>query len=732
MTTSVVTRSLNRLWCLLGFAAVLTLPTPPCFADVRLPSIFSDHMVLQQNQTIRVWGWSDPGESVTVSFSDHTATTAPNNSGRWQVELPGVGASSTPQKLVVKGNNTIEVEDVLVGEVWLCSGQSNMAWTVARSSNADEEIAAAKHPLIRHIAIPKTPSFQPKDDAPAQWQICSPETAGNFTACGYFMARELHQQLGVPIGLVNSSWGGTRVEPWTPPVGFKNVDALQDIYQSIVGRTPGTDVYQDRLRTHLDATQSWLENAEQSLRKNEGVTANPSFPAELMPFTRHQDPTMLFNGMIHPVLGFPIKGAIWYQGEANHSEGMLYTEKKKALINGWRERWQQGDFPFYFVQIAPYTYGNENPEILAQFWEAQEAVQHQVPHTGMVVINDIATTNNIHPPAKQEVGKRLAGLALKNDYGRTELVAYSPTFDSLEILQGKLKVNFTNTGGGLTTRDGKAPTHFEIIGPGSAGFQPASADIAGDSVILQSADVSSPVAFRFAWHKTAEPNLMGGTGLPVGAVRGGTVPAFVDTLPIDDQYELVYDLDLSNLGPTIEYDIDHSDHVKDFDRIAYLLELVTNDGKPQSLFVSMDAFTDDAKKIGIPTTESGAHFQTKIGAMDVYSNVADLQTGTAIQTGNIEFWPNNYSPNNSSKVNGASNNRYDFGDSPGEPTNGYGSMQIHNTAAKQTLFAINQWRSGDNADIGIGNSNGETRDWTFAKNANSYRSKRLRIYVQTR
>ncbi|WP_044250674.1 sialate O-acetylesterase [Rhodopirellula sp. SWK7] len=702
------------------------------FADVRLPSVFSDHMVLQQQQKLRIWGWADPGESVNVRFGENSATAQPDESGRWQVELPAVDANATPQSLIVQGNNTVEVSDVLVGEVWLCSGQSNMEWTVARSSNADAEIAAANYPLIRHIAIPKTPEFRPRNDVPAQWQICSPETAGRFTACGYFMARELFQELNVPIGLVNSSWGGTRVEPWTPPVGFQRIDALQDIYQSIIGRTPGTDAYNSKLSAHIDATQSWIDDAKQSLRSGDVLTPNPTYPSDLTPFTSHQDPTMLFNGMIHPVLGFPIRGAIWYQGESNHGEGMLYTEKKKALIGGWRERWQQGDFPFYYVQIAPYQYGNEDPAILARFWEAQAAVQQAVDHTGMVVINDIATIGNIHPPGKQEVGKRLAMLALKNDYGRSELIANSPEFESLEIIGRQLKVVFNNTGGGLKTRDGKAPTHFEIIGPGSAGFQTATATIDGDAVLLTSDKVDTPVAFRFAWHKLAEPNLMGSTGLPVGTTRGGEVPAFVDTLPIGDGYEIVYDLDLSKLGEDIHYDVDNSDSIESFDRIGYLLELASVDGAERTLFVSMDAFTDEVEKIGVPTFASGAHFQCSVESLDIYSNVDGITTGTGLETGNIEFWPNNYGPSNDSKVKGASNQLYDTGDSPSTPVNGYGSMQVHNFGAKQTLFAINKWNAGNKADIGIGNSNGDTRDWTFTGNANSYDSKRLRVYVRTK
>ncbi|QEF98645.1 hypothetical protein Mal15_27000 [Stieleria maiorica] len=698
-------------------------------ADVRLPGFIGDHMVLQQQQPVRLWGWADAGETVEVSLAENKATATPDETGRWQVELPAMDASNSPQTLTVKGNNTIQVNDVLVGEVWLCSGQSNMEWSVAASANAKAEIAAADYPLIRHIKIPRNPSTTPLDDVSAPWNVCSPDTAGSFTACGYYMARRLHQDLGVPIGLINSSWGGTRVEPWTPPVGFRTVDALEGIYKSVVQRTPGSESYQATLEKHIDATRQWIDGASDALRSGTAVQPSPAFPEGLLPFKSHQDPTMLYNGMIHALVGFPIRGAIWYQGESNHAEGMLYFEKKKALIGGWRTLWKQGDFPFYYVQIAPFQYGDEDPTILPRFWEAQAATE-QLPNTGMVVINDIATLDNIHPPNKQDVGNRLALLALKNDYGKEDLVAHSPEMESMEILDGRLKITFRNTGGGLKTRDGNPPRHFEVIGAGSGGYQPADATIDGDAVILSSDAVDNPVAFRFAWDKLAEPNLTGGTGLPVGAFRGGEEPDFLSTLAIDREYQLVYDIDLGKLNQRVQYDLDHSDDVSAFDRIGYLLELGTGAGQDQAVFVSMNAFTDDAKKIGLPTASSGAHFQQSVEAMDVFSSTDSVDQGRAIATGNIEFWPSNYGPANKAGVKNASGSRFDFGDEPAPPTAGYGSMQVHNFGKRQTVFAINHWSAADRADIGIGNSPGDNRDWTFSANAGSYAKKRLRVYVR--
>ncbi len=727
-TPSISPRKLPAAWALLIMAGLAQmLLSPQLSADIRLPGFYGDHMVLQQKKPIKLWGWSDANESVTATIGNHSATASANAQGKWQLELPAMDASDQAHTLTLEGKNSIELRDILIGEVWLCSGQSNMEWSVQQSSNATAEIAAAQFPLIRHIKIAHRPSNVALDDVKSSWQLCSPETVPAFTACGYFMARHLHEELNVPIGLINSSWGGTRVEPWTPPVGFQKVDSLQDIYQSVITRTPGNPEYKKQLTAHIDGVQQWLTLAKQAVNSLEPLGASPAYPASLTPFKSHQDPTMLYNGMIHPLVGFPIRGAIWYQGESNMGEGMLYFEKKKALIHGWRELWGQGDFPFYFVQIAPFNYGGD-PKGLAEFWEAQSAVT-SLSNTGMVVINDIATVNNIHPPNKQDVGLRLANLALKNDYGQSKLVATSPEFDSTERLGRSLKVKFKNTGGGLKTRNDKAPTHFEIIGPGSDGFQPAKATIAGDSVMLKSNGVNSPTAFRFAWHKLAEPNLCGGTGLPVSAVRGGQVPKFTDTLPLGSQYKLVYEIDLARLSADIKYDVDHSKNFKRFDRVGYLVELDSTEFGPQAVFVTMNAFTDDVKKIGIPTVASQAHFQQQVDDMEVYSSLKALQSGK-IATGNIEFWPNNYGKLNSNNVNGASVSIYDFGDEPTEPQAGYGCMQIHNFGAKQTLFAINHWRVGAQSDIGIGNSKSQNSDWTFTQNASKYSSKKLSVFVR--
>ncbi|QNN25486.1 sialate O-acetylesterase [Planctomycetales bacterium ZRK34] len=695
---------------------------------VKLPGFFNDHMVLQRQMPIAVWGWADPGEMVEVTLGDDTVKTTANQDGQWKVALPKREAGGPLTLSIVSPSGKITINDVLVGEVWLCSGQSNMEWTVNRSNNAQAEIAAATDDQIRHIKIPRVPSPSPREDISAPWQVCSPDTAGNFTAAGYFMAVKLRKELNVPIGLINSSWGGTRIEPWTPPVGFEMVPALKWYVEWINKRTPTNPAYRKGIEDYIAKANQWIDSAEKALKSNQAVAPMPAFPDDLKQSTNHQDPTMLYNGMIHALVGYSMRGAIWYQGESNHGEGMMYYEKTKALVEGWRKLWGIGDFPYYYVQIAPYQYGNEPPHVLAEFWEAQAACE-QIPNTGMVVINDIATLNNIHPPNKQDVGDRLARLALHRTYGREDVVDSGPTFKAMKIEGDSLRITFDNTAGGLTWRDGKPGPYFQIIGEG-AGWQTADAKIDGDSVILTSPKVKKPAAMRFAWHKLAEPNLVNGAGLPTSAFRAGEVPKPDFLSQIDDAagYKLVYDVDLAKL-PNISYTQDNAKAAGKFDRVAYLLELQPGNDAARYVWVSMKAFTDDASKLGVPTAASGAFFAQKVDAMTVSSNVDSIKAGANLP-GNIEFWPNNYGTPNVKAVPGADNAVYDTGDQPAEPRDGYGCMQIHNYPAKQTIMAFNNWKAGSGADLGIGNSEGKTRDWTFNGNAGSYAYKRLRIFVR--
>ena len=704
-------------------------------AEVRLPKVFSSHMVLQQEKPLVIWGWAEPNEKVTVEVATGSQQVQANERGEWKAVLPAMKAGG-PYNLTVTGSNTVRFEDVMVGEVWLCSGQSNMEMGIGACLDAQKEIAAADYPGIRLLLVTKSFKPEPQNDIEGTWKVCSPKTVaeggwGGFSACAYYFGRELHKKLGVAVGLIDSSWGGTRIEPWTPPEGFTAVPALKREFELVELGDPRTAAHQQRLEQVLQETERWQAAARQALTAHALVPPMPTYPAELLPPHDVQQATALYNGMIYPLHPFALRGAIWYQGESNSTEGMLYAEHMKALIGGWRQVWGEGDFPFYFVQIAPYNYGG-NPEIIGEFWEVQAAAQ-AVANTGMAVITDIGDLKDIHPKNKQEVGRRLALWALAKTYGQANLVYSGPTFKAMAIEGGTLRLSFDHVGGGLASHDGKPLNWFEVIDADEGGFVPAEARIDGSTVVLSAPAVKHPVAMRFAWSMLAEPNLMNAEGLPAGAFHTGTVPKR-DLLglkvPEAKDYQLVYDLDLGKLGAEITYGVDnHSKVQQPFDRIAYFLELQGADKETHYLYVSMDAFTDALDKIGVPTAKSGARFQQNVANMNVYSNVKGIVTGAGLKGGNIEFWPNNYGPVNSANVPNASGQVYDFGDETADPVDGYGSMQVHNHDARQTLFALNHWKEGSRADLGIGNQPAENTDWTFAGNAGSYQMKRLRVLV---
>jgi sialate O-acetylesterase len=460
----------------LPFVLLMSLAVCTVDAAIKLPAIIGNNMVLQRDEAVPVWGWDNPGTKVTVSMCDAKVSATADDKGKWCVQLPAMPAGG-PHVITIEGTNTVKVENVLVGEVWICSGQSNMEWPVAASTNAAAEVAAADRPQIRHIKIEHIPADKARDDVTSGgWQVTTPQTVGGFTAVGYFFARHLQDQLKVPVGLIGSNWGGTRIEPWTPPAGFKAVPALKDI----------------------------SDNLDKFPQKNADGSIN------------HQTPLALYNGMIAGLVPYGIRGAIWYQGESNNGEGMLYAEKMKALISGWRSLWNKPEMPFYFVQLAPFRYGG-NGEALPGIWEAQTATL-SIPNTGMAVTVDISELGDIHPKNKQDVGKRLALWALAKIHGQKDLVYSGPLFKAMAVEGNKVRICFDNVGSGLVSRDGKPLTCFKIAGEDKK-FVDAKAEIDGQAVVVSADGVDKPVAVRFGWHQESEPNLSNKEGLPVSPFR---------------------------------------------------------------------------------------------------------------------------------------------------------------------------------------------------------------------
>ena len=725
---------------ILSLAIAGCLAAAPAHAEVRLPKIFGSHMVLQQGKPIQLWGWANPGETTTAQLGEAKQSTIANDKGEWKLSLPAMKAGG-PHTLKIAGSSEVIFEDVMIGEVWLCSGQSNMEMGMKKFHISPQEIAAANYPGIRLMLVENRWTPRPQNDIEGTWKVCTPQTIAEggwdgFSATAYYFGREIHQTLGVAVGLIDSDWGGTRIESWTPPEGFAAVPALKDESDRVQLANPESDAHKQRLQQALGQLDQWHQAARDALLAGQAAPPAPNLPGELSGPQDLQQATALYNGMIHPLAPFAIRGTIWYQGESNMGDGMRYAERMKALVSGWRKVWGQGDFPFYFVQIAPYNYANRPPETEAEIWEAQAAAAREIPNAGMVVTNDVGDLNDIHPQDKPTVGHRLALLALAKTYGKSDLTCSGPVFKAIKAEGDQLRVRFDHTDGGLVTRDGKAPDWFEIIDAEEGGFVRAEARISGDSVVLSSPEMKHPVAMRFAWSQIATPNLMNGKGLPAGAFRAA-LDVWQDWIgthvPEAKDYELVYDLDLTRLGASIPYDADkHQEIRKPFDRIAYALELQDANLRMRHLFVSMDAFTDDPARIGVPTASSGAAFQQNVTNMNVYSNDKVIVNGTNLQGGNIEFWPNDYVQANIANVPNASAEIYDFGDQRRDAPDGYGSMQIHNHEARQTLFAINHWREGSQADVGIGNQPSGQPDWTFAKNAGSYRAMHLKVLVRLR
>ena len=475
-------RTLMRLTIL---AASYFLTSAIALADVTLPKIIGSHMVLQQGKPLNLWGSADPDETVVVRFGATHASVTADKDGKWRVQLEPQKACSDPRELKISGKNEIVLTDILVGEVWLCSGQSNMKFPMRATMHKDEEIPKADHPAIRLWQMGKMAAAQPQTHGGDDWVGCSQETVQGFSGVAYHFGEALHRELKVPIGLIQSAVDGVSIEPWTPLGGFEKMDSLKN--------------YEEKVRA---------------------LTAE----SRVDPGT----PSALYNGMIHPLVPFALRGVIWYQGEWNCFKGdaAIYTDKSDALISGWRKAFGQGDLPFYFVQIGPMTYTEKGwlrksrtPETLPRFWDAQRACLKSIPKSGMVVITDIFKGgDSLHPPNKRDVGRRLALWALAHDYGRQGLVHSGPLYQSMKIAAGRIILAFDHIGGGLTSSDGKDLAEFMIAGEDRK-FVPARAEIKGSAVEVYSPDISQPVAVRFGWREVPEPNLANKEGLPASPFR---------------------------------------------------------------------------------------------------------------------------------------------------------------------------------------------------------------------
>ncbi|MBN2165050.1 MAG: hypothetical protein JW717_02115 [Marinilabiliaceae bacterium] len=485
-------------------------------ANIKLPALVSNNMVLQQLEKITVWGWADANESIIIlpSWTKKKYSTITTPDGKWSLNIKTPKAGG-PYTIKIKGNNTIDIENVMIGEVWLCSGQSNMHLMVGKYGgskdwrtgvdNYEEEIANANYPKIRMFTVDRKTSDSILSDVKGSWLVCSPDTVGGFSAVAYFFGRELHKKLNVPIGLLNTSWGGTPAEAWT----------RKDILEADTGLTKIIDRYQF-IVDHNDSIRNDYKKRLDTWKKgvdDNSITGKEAQSAPRAPLMKgsHKAPYLIYNAMIAPLLNYRIKGAIWYQGENNAQMAWQYRTLFPAMINNWRTDFSQGDFPFYFVQIAPHR--SQNPEIR----ESQLLTYRKVKNTGIAVTTDAGDTVNIHPTNKQIVGYRLSLWALAKTYKQKGFVYSGPLYKGMKIDGNKIRCQFDFVGDGLICK-GDSLTHFTICGIDKK-FVTANAIIEDNEVVVWSNEVKNPVAVRFGWEHVPMHNFFNKNGLPASPFR---------------------------------------------------------------------------------------------------------------------------------------------------------------------------------------------------------------------
>jgi sialate O-acetylesterase len=492
-------------------------------APPKLPAIFSDNMVLQRGKPIPVWGWADPGRTVIVKFNRQQKTTKASPDGKWMVRLDAEAAGG-PHALEVRAkqeardgatrvlaeSGPIGFKNVLIGEVWVCSGQSNMEWQLKNTTGEQEATESAANPKIRLFTVKKAQADQPLADCTGRWEECTPETAPGFSAVGYHFGRELQTALNVPVGLIHTSWGGTPVEAWMS----------EPLQQRDAELSPVFAEYEQRKQQHEKAMADYEKGVEKHKADAEKAAkeGKPAPAAPRKPWGPGWKPATLYNAMIRPIVPYGIGGAIWYQGESNAGNAIRYRKQFPAMIKNWRDDFGQGDVPFLFVQLANFMKREDVPTDPDWAWlrEAQ-TMTLSTPKTGMAVIIDIGEDNDIHPRNKQDVGKRLALAAQAVAYGK-QLVYSGPMYDSMKVEGGAIRLKLKHVGGGLVAKDESALKGFAIAGADKK-FVWAEAKIDGDTVVVRSSEVQQPVAVRYAWANNPECNLYNKEGLPASPFR---------------------------------------------------------------------------------------------------------------------------------------------------------------------------------------------------------------------
>ncbi len=482
-------------------------------AQLKLPALISNNMVLQQNKDVTLWGWAAPNAKVEIlpDWKDYPKAITADTNGKWIINIATPKAGG-PYSIHFKSNNTsITVKNILIGEVWLASGQSNMEFPMGKAEgwrtgahNAATEMPKANYPNIRMIDVPNRVSDAPQDDFKGEWLACTPETVKDFSAVAYFFAKEIQAATGYPIGIINSTWGGTPAESWT----------RKDILESDTGFKKIIERYQQEIEKYPAAYAKYKTSYEKW--KADTSSNKKGAPKEPVGPNHNKSPGKLYNGMIAPLIPYTLQGVIWYQGESNADRAWQYRRLFPAMITGWRQDWHNNKLPFYFVQIAPHR--SQPPEIR----EAQLYSWQTTKHTGMVVSTDYGDSVDIHPRNKEVIGKRLSLWALKNEYGKKAIETSGPVYKSMKVKGNKIIIAFTNAKGLIALNN--QPLQEFVIAGSDKKFVPAQAIIKGNTVTVWSNEINTPLAVRFNWSKVPQAELYNSAGLPATPFRTDNWP----------------------------------------------------------------------------------------------------------------------------------------------------------------------------------------------------------------
>ena len=517
-----------KLSPLLPLLLIHALTSTLLWGDLRTPAVIGSNMVLQQNHRNPIWGWGNPGETVRVSLGKQMHQTKADDQGYWKVTLNPMKASSSPATMNIKGSSELKYENILVGEVWLCSGQSNMGWALGNSDDSDLEIMTANYPNLRLISVPQVGTQEPQIYFNGQWEATTPDVAKNFSAVGYLFGRRLHLALGVPVGLIDNAWGGSACEAWIPRDRLNKL-AVAKPYMDQWRETEKNFDYDKLLVSYEEKLKKWQEKAQAARKAGKPQPGDrPRAPRNQL--TGQHRPANLYNGVLTPIISYGIKGAIWYQGESNGRRGHAYREVFPLMIQSWRDAWKQGDFSFYWVQLADFMNEVSEPPT-EQTWpelrEAQTFTLDKLKNVGEAVIIDVGEGRDIHPRNKQMVANRLVRNALAKDYGM-DLPHQSPRYQSMETQGNKIILSFQHVGQGLYCFDVRDPVGFAICGE-DQNFVWAQARLIGkDKVEVWADGIEKPVAARYAWADNPVCNLYrkdGSVTLPVTPFRTDDFPA---------------------------------------------------------------------------------------------------------------------------------------------------------------------------------------------------------------